>query len=59
MTMTLKDYCDGLRLLKSQPVSFELHCELGHILDADNEPISEMEHTDKILLEPEEIPFIL
>ena len=56
--MSLQRYIDGLQIPSSEPVSFDLHCEIGRIIEQDTEKITELEQTVKILLDPEEIIFI-
>jgi len=57
--MNLESYINGLRNKKcSRPVSFSFHCEVGQILDENDEDIHVSTQEEKTLLPSNLIPFI-
>lgn len=56
---TLKEYIDGLRYIKSGPVSFKFHTHIGNILESGEDQADSIMEADKVLLNSEDIPFIL
>jgi hypothetical protein len=55
----LKDYIDGLRLAKSQPVSFRLHTAIGNILSNVDDNINNTDQDEKVLPTSENITLLL
>lgn len=57
----LVDYVNGLQFVKEQePVFYsDFHNAIGNILSSDDETIYSMEQREKVLLNSDEIPFIL
>jgi len=57
--MNLESYINGLRNEKcSRPVSFSFHCEIGRIINENDETIHVLIQEEKNLLPSDLIPFI-
>ena len=57
--MDFIDYVNGLEIQGGfQPVSFEMHCAIGKILEDEEPELDNLQSEDCVLLDSNQIPFI-